>query len=240
LLLGSDVMAQSFDAQYRAAAQSAGRKIEGVLPERLHDEVHLLQERIHFIVAGTGARPATIARLQHLRRAIIERRTVRFRYHPRHTTGETPSPTTREADPYSLAHIGGAWYLGAYCHLRHGVRNFRLDRMDDLEVLDTTFTRPVGPQLLPRDLHEPGTFAVRALFDAEVVRWVREAPSFYMVAEEETPEGLLVTLRVRQEGEILQWLLGWGRHVRVLEPESLRRRIVEEAEAMARNHLDLY
>src|SRR5919109_5410206 len=35
LLLGSDFMAQNFDAQYRAAAQSAGRKIEGVLHEKL-------------------------------------------------------------------------------------------------------------------------------------------------------------------------------------------------------------
>src|ERR1043165_4409114 len=31
LLLGGDVMAQSFDAEYRAAAQAAGRKIAGAL-----------------------------------------------------------------------------------------------------------------------------------------------------------------------------------------------------------------
>ncbi|MBL8055911.1 MAG: HTH domain-containing protein, partial [Anaerolineales bacterium] len=35
LLLGADVMTQSFDAQYRAAAQAAARKIEAVLPARL-------------------------------------------------------------------------------------------------------------------------------------------------------------------------------------------------------------
>lgn len=45
----------------------------------------------------------------------------------------------------------------------------------------------------------------------------------------------LVTLRVRQESEILQWLLSWGRHVRVLEPESLRKQLAEEAQAMLRN-----
>src|SRR5215510_9314181 len=37
LLLGSDFMAQNFDAQYREAARSAGRKIAGVLPEKLRD-----------------------------------------------------------------------------------------------------------------------------------------------------------------------------------------------------------
>jgi predicted DNA-binding transcriptional regulator YafY len=46
--------------------------------------------------------------------------------------------------------------------------------------------------------------------------------------------GLLVTLRMRQEDEIIQWLLGWGSHARVLTPSSLRQRIRDEAAAMLR------
>jgi predicted DNA-binding transcriptional regulator YafY len=60
--------------------------------------------------------------------------------------------------------------------------------------------------------------------------------SFFTASEEPTPDGLLVTLRVRQESEVLQWLLGWGAHVRVLEPESLRAQIAEIARAMLHNH----
>src|SRR5258708_16781616 len=43
LLLGSDFMAQNFDAQYRQPAQAASRKIEGALPEQLREERHYLQ-----------------------------------------------------------------------------------------------------------------------------------------------------------------------------------------------------
>ena len=74
------------------------------------------------------------------------------------------------------------------------------------------------------------------IFDAKVARWVREAPSFYAVAEEETLDGLLVTLHVRSEDEVLQWLLGWGRHMRVLAPDSLRQRIADEAAALVAAH----
>jgi len=74
------------------------------------------------------------------------------------------------------------------------------------------------------------------LFDKEVTRWVRESPSYYITSEEETPAGLLVTLKPHQESEVLQWLLSWGSHVRVLEPETLRLRIAEEAQGMLRNH----
>lgn len=243
LLLGSGVMAQSFDAQYRAAAQSAGRKISGVLPEKLRVEVESLRERIHFGFEGNVLRPDVAAKLQQLRRAIVEHTSVRFRYHTRYPAHSTQAlrdgvrvPNAREADPYALSYLNGSWYLAAYCHLRKDVRNFRLDRIEDLTLLERTFERPQDFQAHKRDLFEPGSFDVRVLFDAEVARWVRETPSFYTIAEEETPDGLLLTLHVRHEDEIIQWLLGWGRHLHVLEPESLRKRIVAEAEALLSQH----
>lgn len=243
LLLGAGVMAQSFDAQYRAAAQSAARKIAGVLSEKLRGEVETLRESIQFGAEGATLRPDQAARLQLLRRAIVERRRVRFRYHTRYGSSPAPAPIpatrqppTREADPYALGHLTGAWYLTAYCHLRRGVRHFRLDRIEDLTALDQTFERPAHFQAQRRDLFEPGSFDICVLFDQEVARWVRESPSFYTVGEEEAPDGLLVTLHVRREDEIIQWLLSWGRHARILAPDSLRQRVAAEAAAM----LDLY
>src|SRR5260221_112431 len=73
LLLGSDVMAASFDEQYRAAAQSAHRKIAGVLPEKLRLEVASLRNSIHFHTEGAQMRPDLAAKLQQLRRAIVDR-----------------------------------------------------------------------------------------------------------------------------------------------------------------------
>lgn len=232
LLLGSDFMAQHFDAQYRAAAQSAGRKIAGVLPEKLRGDVRELRESIHFVGEGISARPLEAAKLQQLRRAIIARHTVRFRYTARYGAGGPRQPHFREADPYALANASGVWYVSAYCHLRRAVRRFRLERMDDVHVLDSGFIRPAAFQMEKRGLFEPGSFDVRVVFAPEVVRWVRESPSFFTIAEEETPDGLLVTLHIRQESEILPWLLGWGRNAHVLEPESLCQRLAEEAEAI--------
>lgn len=45
----------------------------------------------------------------------------------------------------------------------------------------------------------------------------------------EHQDGLDVVLRVRQMDELLQWVLGWGAGLIVLEPESFRNRIREEA-----------
>lgn len=240
LLLGADVMARSFDTHYRAAAQAASRKILGVLPDRQQQEIAALRERIQFIAGGTlrqeSQQTQEQARLQLVRQAVIDCETLSFLYHTRHTADETPTTQRREADPYGLLFLTGAWYLSAYCHLRQDVRNFRLDRMDDLALTGKTFTRPVQLSLRRRDLTAADSFEARLLFAPEVVRWVRESPSFYAIAEEETPDGLLMTLRARHVSEVLPWILGWGSRVRVLEPASLRQRIAEEAAALLRQH----
>jgi predicted DNA-binding transcriptional regulator YafY len=236
LLLGGDYMAQQFDAQYRAAAQSAGRKIAGVLPERLRAEVGELRESIAFPSAGISGRPAEAAKLQLLRRAIISRSAVRFRYSKRYGSADPSQPHDRTADPYAIINVGGTWLLAAYCHLRRAIRHFRLDRMDDLIVLERRFTRPAGYRVERRFPLEQESFTVRVHFDHAVVRWVRESPSFFTIAMDETSEGLLVTLRVRHADEVLPWLLGWGRHVHVLEPETLRRRLADEAHALLAHH----
>ena len=49
-------------------------------------------------------------------------------------------------------------------------------------------------------------------------------------------DGLLVTLMIRHPGEIVPWLLSWGRHVRVLEPDTLRDHLAEEARTMLQNY----
>ncbi|HEY1387521.1 MAG TPA: WYL domain-containing protein, partial [Ktedonobacterales bacterium] len=219
-----------------AAAESAGRKIAGVLPERLREDVRTLRERIAFIQPDISMTPGEAERLLALRRAMLEGHQVRFSYFARSHADGARTPTTRIVHPYSLAHLRTVWYLTAWDTTRRDVRLFRLARMDNLAVLDETFTRPQGFQAIRRELSPEETIVVRVLLDHEVARWAREDPSFFRVAEEETSEGLLVTLHVRDEQEVVQWLLGWGRHLRVLEPESLRQRIAAEAEAMLRRH----
>jgi predicted DNA-binding transcriptional regulator YafY len=237
LLLGGDYMAQNFDAQYRAAAESASRKIESVLPVERRDDVRYLQQSIRFITPENRFSPVERDTLQKLRRSLLECVTVQFRYHARNSQDGQSQQNIREADPYGLAYLNNAWYLVAYCHLRQGMRNFRLERMQDLELLKRTFQRPADFKTLDCQTdNAPRDIFVRVLFDKEVSRWVQEAPPYFALSTEETPAGLLMILTVRQEKDICQWLLGWGRHVHVLEPESLRQMLVAEAEELIRRY----
>jgi predicted DNA-binding transcriptional regulator YafY len=229
LLLGAGFVGQTFDTRYGRAAEMAARKIEAVLPTGLRAEVADLGERLRFVASGAPRDVAARENLQTLRRAVLERRTVRMWYHTRFPRPGAPAANWREADPYGLVHVSGSWNLVAHCHLRGDTRHFRLERIEAIELTGRTFERPTGFRLEQVEAGRARALVVRARFEPEAARWVREAPSFYVVEQAETAEGLFVTLRVRDEREVMAWLLSWGARVEVLAPESLRRLLAAEA-----------
>jgi predicted DNA-binding transcriptional regulator YafY len=239
LLLGADYVAQNFDDQYRLAARSAASKIEAILSEDLRTRVHSLQQSLRFVAMYPLDAPAQTEILHLLRRAILQCRRIRLEYHARYAGEQAGGEkNVREADPYGLVHVDRTWYLAAYDHLRQDIRHFRLDRIDHIRLLDKTFTRPADFSMEQRSLAER-PITVRVVFDREVARWVREDRSFYTVAEAEDADGLCLTFQVRQERELRGWLLSWGAHVRVIEPDSLRQSIAAIAQNMVDRHKTL-
>ncbi|MFQ5572388.1 MAG: helix-turn-helix transcriptional regulator [Rhodothermales bacterium] len=230
LLLGTEYMAERLGVNYQAAARAVRAKVEAILPDRLRSEVTTLQNSLRFVPVNAFDNPAEQRALQHLRRAMTEQRAVRFHYHQQ--AGDN-GMARHTVNPYGLVHFGGAWHLVGYCRARQSVRHFRLSRVEALEMLDETFERPQGYTLPPTEAAHHRDLVVRVRFDAEVARWVQEAPSAYTVDTEVLPDGLLVTLKVQRETEVLPWLLSWGAHAQVLEPLSLRHRLAREAEQMA-------
>lgn len=227
LLLGCDVMAQNFDHQYRAAAQSAASKISAVIPPPLRDEVTSLQQSIRFVEFGTVLSEALIQ----IRRAVLAHQTVHFDYQAK-TSPDAPQ-TQRQVDPYGLVHWGHNWYMVGFDHARRDTRIFRLERIENLVITSHRFVRPVNFKLGERpDDEAPRNVIVRLLFAPEIARWAKEERPFYWVSEQGTPDGLVMELQVRQSQDILQWVLGWGSRVRVLEPDSLRQLVRDEARRM--------
>jgi len=76
--------------------------------------------------------PAGTSALAALSTAAQQRVRVHMRYHD----------ADRDFDPYGLAYRAGCWYAVGWCHLRRGVRSFRLDRVQSVRVLETPFARP--------------------------------------------------------------------------------------------------
>jgi predicted DNA-binding transcriptional regulator YafY len=138
LVLGARVVKAWADPELRQAAEEALGKIEAVLPEKLKRNVPdatLFAPDFHVLSALTRHMAA-------LRRALREGRKVRLGYQDRE--GAASERTVR---PLGLFYWGNAWSLGAWCELRNGFRNFRLDRMATATVLPDTFLPEPGRTL---------------------------------------------------------------------------------------------
>lgn len=233
LMLGADFVAQAIDSEFRSHAGTATTKIQTVLPHQEVAKVDYLRNSLRF--HGTSNAHLDQA-LRVVRTAIVQQVSIQFDYRARFPSRVDDALTARLVDPYSLVHQNGAWYVVGYDHLRGELRNFRLERASNVAITDQPFQRPEEFQPALHQVPEQRTVEVRAFFSAEVADWVREERNFFVSAEQSGFDGLLVTLRAHREDEVIPWLLQWGRHVRVLEPESVRTAIALEAQALLDAH----
>lgn len=231
LILGSGFLAQNFDSYYANIAQSASEKIHTILPDKYHEEIAYLQENIQ-IFAADSPDDNRAFKLKQLRQAMMQKRRVHISYTKPFQTGVTAQSTQREIDPYSLAQYNNIWFLLAYCHLREEIRVFRFSRIDNLQILPLTFERPANLEQKWIHSDRVRNLIIRVLARWDIARQVMESLSRFTESSEETPDGLLITLRVEHEREVMKWLLSWGANIEILEPVHVRQSMIEQAQAV--------
>ena len=237
LLIGTDFVEQRFDADYGEKARASRKKIESILPDRVRADAARVRKTMRLLAPGSKAALGEERDyLEFVRRAILEERKIEFHYAKNMPDSKGNRKSFRSAAPYGLAFLQGSWTLIAWCDLRQGIRHFRLSRMKDLTILEERFEMPPGFHLENYRPPDDRNLLVRILAIHGIADRVKEAGNYYIETLEECEEGLLVSFRVRRPEEIQHWVLGWGSDVVVLEPQSFRDRIRDEAEKMFKRY----
>lgn len=162
-------------------------------------------------------------RFEQIKTAVLEKRILSFSY------ASYSGLTERRVKPVLLYFKGNAWYLQAFCLMRHEFRTFKISRVSHLALTDEYFEdRLSPPKIDPWDWN----------FKWPEVR-LRFAPHMaYRVYDEydeeciqpEADGYLLVTTHLPPEDE---WaagrILSYGTGVEVLSPDSLRRSVTQYA-----------
>lgn len=163
------------------------------------------------------------------RRAVEGERVVRLVYR-----SESKAETTeRLVEPWALTAAGGAWYLQGWCRLADGPRDFRLDRVQALEVTgDASHARvadPRPPVYRPSD-DDP---AIVLDLDPEAA-WLAE----WLVTDAVDPceDRTRVTFRAATLEWAARLVVGAAGHARVVSPQDLRERVATLAAETAARH----
>lgn len=130
LVLGARMVEVWGDDDLRRAARSVLDKTEAVLPPKLRPRVH--DTALFALSLRDSASVRAI--MGPIRRAVGERRKLSLRYRD-----AEEQRSERVVRPLGLYFWGMTWTLGAWCELRQDFRNFRLDRIDEVELREESF-----------------------------------------------------------------------------------------------------
>ncbi len=151
--------------------------------------------------------------------------------------------TERIIEPYFIepAAPGHSSYVIAYCHRAKDLRIFKVERIEEIELTDETYTIPAD---FDANRYFSGAWGivvegeeqtVRLKFSPELARLMEETiwhPS--QVLEKQADGSVVMTLRVFYTYELVTWILGWGEKVEVLEPAELQKEVLQTAKAMVK------
>ena len=152
LVLGVRIVRQFGDPALARASDAILAKVAAVLPADLEPLLAGTKLFVPTILSGKGSADG----LAIAREALVSRRRLRFRY-----ANERGDASQRTVRPLAVFFWGRTWTLAAWCEMRVGFRNFRVDRISD-PSLGETFEDEPGRTL--RDLLEAyGPEAVKLL-----------------------------------------------------------------------------
>jgi len=150
--------------------------------------------------------------------------------------------TERTVDPMRLLLVDGHWYLEAWCRGAEGVRLFRLDRIDSVDVLDEAAAPP--PQAHERDLDD-GLYQSaddQPLVRLRLARHARWVADYYPVEEQtevpDPPGGLAVAVRTADLSWARRLVASLGGAATVDEPAELAEQVAGEARAALARYAD--
>lgn len=235
--VGGELVKQFTDASLQGPMASALDKLRAVLPRDRQDHVEKLVSRT--IVRGRVGRAAPDVGTQRwmvtVQQGVVLRRVLRMAYRGL----ERDEDTQREVEPLGVVFYGGSWYLVAWCRLRKGIRHFRVDRIQRLELLPVTFPAREDFSLaehMERSGVEGESRPVRIWFH-DHARERAQRESYATLSEDKRRDGgAEYTLYSYSLEWTAQWLLSFGDRAEAVAPAKLRQLVRTAAEKIAAKH----
>ncbi len=240
LYLGRQLLESMAGTPFWSAANSAWRKIRSTLGDSVSKYLDRFPSVFHCTPAGHRDYAGKADLLDTLTTAIEDYRAVHITYQ----SGQSTEPATRDVYPLRIIRKDtGALYLVAFAPRDDGIKTYKIDRMDGVEIssfvfqihrnfdVDAFLAGSLGIYDGDDDLAVVIRFHPAAARHARESRWHRTE-----VFESQRDGSLVLRLRLSSTVEIRSRVLAYGAAATVLEPESLRAEIVDELRRMLHSY----
>jgi len=223
--------------KYSGVLKRIGAKVEAGLSQAVKERRKNAVNATHIDIE-TSIEEKRAARFYGvIEQAASERRCLKLEY-----DSVESGETSRIVEPHFIIFRGRAFYFVAFCRLRRELRTFRLERVQNIELLAERFTPQRG--ITPDSYFEgswelgggdPVEVVVRftgsaAKRVASVVHHARE------IKQRERNGDVVYRVTVRGIDEIQRWILGFGDQAVVQEPMRMRENLSRIGQHLAETY----
>lgn len=210
---------------YNEKMQSALDKIKAVLPNEAKHRLELLAKGM----ATPQTEHPQQADLSVLQQAIARQQLLTFDYQ-----NASQTHSQREVEAAGLVFYLGRWHLIAWCRLRQDFRDFRTDRIQNLQLHSEQFQ--ARSDFNAKDFLQSGTpvaqLTAQILFAHTAADRARREWWQGITAEQSNTEGVVMTLNCSDWTSLACWLLSLGTAAKVLAPQELQQEMRRQSSAV--------
>ncbi|MGC1242735.1 MAG: YafY family protein [Chryseosolibacter sp.] len=223
LLTAGKLVEKMTDDSIRKAYESALLKIKSVLNTSEKDHLENLQSSIAVFRKPDHQPEFPNQFMADIQKAISKRHVLALSYY----SSNKDEHTTRMVEPIGVVYYSGSWHLIAWCRLRNGYRDFRIDMIQTLQTKEEVFD-PRNHYTLQEyfdSLMQAHDDMVKVVvdFDKSVMSFSKNSRYYYgFVSEEDRGDICRMTFLIANLRSFCRWLMMYGKSADIFSPRELK------------------
>lgn len=238
LLTGEKLMAQLSDNSNKKEFSNAMQKIRAVLRGSEKDFLESLEDNIAVVSRRPPVGDEFPNRfLSDIQYSLGKQQMLQLDYFAMHNE----THTKRTVEPIGIIFMTGNWHLIAWCRLREGYRDFRMDRIKNLSVSEESYDRTrhitLKDYIDKYGESENRSHVVKVRFPAAFARRIGDQKFYYgLIEEQSVGDCTEMTFLAPCLEWFGRWLLLWGAAPEIIVPAEL----TEKMQLLAREIKEHY
>lgn len=230
IMVGLNFVKSQVDQKLIEDAEGVELKIKEVVPDDLREFMESLEERtVVDPYLNFGAEKMEGGDWYVISNAISENKSIQFNYRAK----SDDEITSRKIDPYIIVFYRDHWNVIGHSHKRDDVRNFVLDRMSDIRILDEDFV-PYGKIDVEGLIFRSDKSSEKIIVDVStsvLKRFQANLPAKIIKKNKIKPNLFRIEFFFDNLDFINEWLLQFPQDVKIVSPDNLiekRTNLLEE------------
>jgi predicted DNA-binding transcriptional regulator YafY len=239
MLIAEKLVGKLTDSSVSRSFANATDKIKSILPEEAKNSLEEMNSKVEVFYSnqppGSEYPNNFLASVQ---KALQEGKCLEIDYHAYYNQQKT---CNRVVDPLGLVFYGNVWHLIGYCETRREMRDFRVDRIMKLNIVNIP-ARVKKEGELKKYFQEywmhTDLFEVKVWFHRSLLSSIVSSKYYFgYIDEYSQDEGVVMSFAVNDYGYIANWLLSFKDKIRIEHPQKLKEIVVSIVRSLADQYL---